>query len=73
MQAHGKRAYITGMVWKGIGKRLRQLFQSREFGEEFFDELEDAMIEADMGVRSRLGDVGCAARGSSKPRHQEPR
>jgi fused signal recognition particle receptor len=37
--------------WKGIGKRLRQLFQVREFGEDFFDELEDAMIEADMGVR----------------------
>lgn len=39
------------MPWKGIGRRLRQLFQSREFGDEFFEELEDAMIEADMGVR----------------------
>jgi fused signal recognition particle receptor len=39
------------MPWKGIGKRLRQLFQAREFGDDFFDELEDAMIEADMGVR----------------------
>ena len=38
--------------WKGIGRRLRELFQSREFGDEFFDELEDAMIEADMGVRT---------------------
>ena len=38
--------------WKGIGKRLRQLFQSREFGDDFFEELEDAMIEADMGVRT---------------------
>ena len=40
------------MPWKGIGKRLRLLFQAREFGEEFFEELEDAMIEADMGVRT---------------------
>jgi fused signal recognition particle receptor len=39
-------------AWKGIGRRLRELFQSREFGEEFFDELEDAMIEADLGVRT---------------------
>ncbi len=39
------------MPWKGIGRRLRELFQTREFGEAFFDELEDAMIEADMGVR----------------------
>ena len=39
------------MPWKGIGSRLRELFQAREFNEEFFDELEDAMIEADMGVR----------------------
>jgi fused signal recognition particle receptor len=38
--------------WKGIGRRLRELFQSREFGDEFFDELGDAMIEADMGVRA---------------------
>ena len=40
------------MPWKGIGQRLRQLFQPREFGDEFFGELEDAMIEADMGVRT---------------------
>lgn len=40
------------MPWKGIGKRLRLLFQAREFGDEFFEELEDAMIEADMGVRT---------------------
>ena len=39
------------MLWKGIGKRLRELLQSREFGDEFYAELEDAMIEADMGVR----------------------
>jgi fused signal recognition particle receptor len=39
------------MPWKGIGRRLRELFQSREFNEDFFHELEDAMIEADMGVR----------------------
>ena len=41
-----------GGAWRGIGRRLRDLFQSREFGDEFFDELEDAMIEADLGVRS---------------------
>lgn len=40
------------MPWKGIGRRLRELFQAREFNEEFFHELEDAMIEADMGVRT---------------------
>ena len=39
------------MLWQGIGKRLRELLQSREFGDEFYAELEDAMIEADMGVR----------------------
>jgi fused signal recognition particle receptor len=38
--------------WKGIGRRLRELFQSRDFGDDFFDDLEDAMIEADMGVRT---------------------
>jgi fused signal recognition particle receptor len=40
------------MAWKGIGRRLRELFQAREFGDEFYQELEDAMIEADMGVRT---------------------
>jgi len=40
------------MPWKGIGRRLRELFQTRDFGDDFFDELEDAMIEADMGVRA---------------------
>jgi fused signal recognition particle receptor len=39
------------MLWKGIGKRLRDLFQAREFDDEFYAQLEDAMIEADMGVR----------------------
>jgi len=38
------------MAWKGIGKRLRELFLARDFGDEFFDELEDAMMEADIGV-----------------------
>ena len=42
----------TAAPWKGIGRRLRELFQSRDFGDEFFDQLEDAMIEADMGVRT---------------------
>jgi fused signal recognition particle receptor len=39
------------MPWKGIGRRLRELLQSRDFDAGFFTELEDAMIEADMGVR----------------------
>ncbi len=39
------------MAWKGIGRRLREIFQSRDFDEGFYQELEDAMIEADMGVR----------------------
>jgi fused signal recognition particle receptor len=39
------------MLWQGIGRRLRELLQSREFGDEFYEELQDAMIEADMGVR----------------------
>jgi fused signal recognition particle receptor len=39
------------MLWQGIGRRLRELLQSREFGDDFYGELEDAMIEADMGVR----------------------
>ena len=47
------------MAWKGIGKRLRELFQAREFDDGFYDELEDAMIEADMGVRT-ASDV-CAS------------
>ncbi len=39
------------MPWKGIGRKLRELFAAREFDEGFFEELEDAMMEADMGVR----------------------
>jgi fused signal recognition particle receptor len=39
------------MLLKGFGKRLRELFQAREFDDRFFLDLEDAMIEADMGVR----------------------
>jgi len=38
------------MPWKGIGRRLRDLFSPREFDAAFFEELEDAMMEADMGV-----------------------
>lgn len=38
--------------WKGLGKRLRDLFAARSIDAEFFLELEDAMIEADMGVRT---------------------
>lgn len=47
------------MHWRGIGGRLRDLFQSRGFNDEFFHDLEDAMIEADMGVRiaSETGDA----------------
>ena len=38
------------MLWKGIGKRLSDVFQARDFNDGFFEQLEDAMIEADMGV-----------------------
>jgi fused signal recognition particle receptor len=40
--------------WKGIGKRLRELFAGRAFGEEFYQELEDAMMEADIGVAASV-------------------
>ncbi len=40
------------MRWEGIGKRLRELLGVHGLGEEFFKELEDAMIEADMGVKT---------------------
>jgi fused signal recognition particle receptor len=39
------------MAWTGLGKRLREIFQSSEIDGMFFDELEDALIEADIGVR----------------------
>jgi len=39
------------MAWAGIGRRLRELFQPRGFDDGFFIELEDALIEADIGVR----------------------
>ncbi len=52
--AEGDRARPS---FRGIGRRLRELFQSREFAEEFFDELQDAMIEADMGVRTAAETV----------------
>jgi len=39
------------MAWMGLGKRLRELFQSREIDGRFFEDLEDALIEADIGVR----------------------
>jgi fused signal recognition particle receptor len=46
------------MEWGGVGKRLRELLASREPAEGLFEELEDAMIEADMGVKtaSELAD-----------------
>ena len=39
------------MAWLGLGKRLREIFQTREFDGKFFEDLEDALIEADVGVR----------------------
>jgi fused signal recognition particle receptor len=39
------------MAWLAIGKRLREIFQAREFDGRFFEDLEDALIEADVGVR----------------------
>jgi len=55
------------MAWKGIGQRLRDLFRAREFGDEFYDELEDAMIEADMGVRT-ASDAAAALREAARTR-----
>lgn len=37
------------MAWAGIGRRIRELL-GRAPGAELFEELEDAMIEADLGV-----------------------
>jgi fused signal recognition particle receptor len=53
--------------WRGIGKRLRELFGRRPIGEEFFLELEDAMIEADMGVRI-AGEMAAALRETARER-----
>ncbi|HTP60256.1 MAG TPA: signal recognition particle receptor subunit alpha, partial [Spirochaetia bacterium] len=39
------------MALTGFGKRLRELFQSRHRDAAFFEDLEDALIEADIGVR----------------------
>ena len=39
------------MAWKGFSTRLREMFRRREYDEGFFSELEDALIEADVGVR----------------------
>ena len=52
LPADGARDASDPRPWKRIGRRLRELFQSRDFGDDFFDQLEDAMIEADMGVRT---------------------
>jgi fused signal recognition particle receptor len=38
--------------WRGLGRRLRELFPHRPIDGDFFLDLEDAMIEADMGVRT---------------------
>ena len=53
------------MPWLGIGRRLREVFRSRDFDESFYDSLEDAMIEADMGVRIATETVA-ALRESAK-------
>jgi fused signal recognition particle receptor len=53
--------------WRGIGKRLRELFGRRPIDEEFFLELEDAMIEADMGVRI-AGEMAAALREAARER-----
>jgi fused signal recognition particle receptor len=47
------------MLFGGIGRKLRELLATRELNEEFFEELEDAMIEADMGVKiaSEMADA----------------
>jgi fused signal recognition particle receptor len=60
------------MLWGAIGKRIRELLSSREPNEELFQELEDAMIEADMGVAlaSEMIDI---LRGSVRDRRVKTR
>jgi fused signal recognition particle receptor len=38
------------MPFNGIGRRLKEIFQAREMNEEFFLNLEDTLIEGDLGV-----------------------
>ena len=38
-------------LFKKFGQKLRQLFQSHAIDEEFFDNLEDTLIEGDLGSR----------------------
>jgi fused signal recognition particle receptor len=45
------------MALIGFGRKLRELFRSSEFGEEFYADLEDALIEADVGVRTASESV----------------
>ena len=52
--------------WKGIGKRLREMFTGRPLDDEFYLELEDAMIEADMGVRTAQELARGAARNGAR-------
>jgi fused signal recognition particle receptor len=39
------------MAWTGLRQRLREIFQARDFDGKFFEDLQDALIEADIGVR----------------------
>lgn len=46
------------MAHKGLGARLRELFGGQKAGEAFFDELEDLLIEGDIGAGLALEIVG---------------
>ena len=39
------------MLFKRFGEKLKSLFGGRKIDEEFFDELEDTLIEGDLGAR----------------------
>jgi fused signal recognition particle receptor len=54
------------MPWLGIGRRLREVFRSRDFDESFYDSLEDAMIEADMGLRIATETVAALRESANK-------
>lgn len=38
------------MPFQGIGRRLKEIFQAREMNEEFYLDLEDTLIEGDLGA-----------------------
>jgi fused signal recognition particle receptor len=53
--------------WRGLGRRLWELFPHRPIDGDFFLDLEDAMIEADMGVRTAQ-ELSAALRETARER-----